>query len=273
MSAYSVFGGSPAALEYIDSSASLESNIKRLVVDPRGSVRALVENTLLKEFNKIGPVLSILNRIGNGKRTYRELREVFDQRNTGNLSRWLSKMVANDVVTRSYPINEDENSKHGFYSIGDNLFRFYFTYVYPNRSRIENVGVDAVYDNLIKPSLDTYLSYRFEDVARQYFSMLAKAGRLDGIIGIGSYWYDDRKRQANGEFDVVLEFINGYDVFEVKFLKNKMTEKLAATEAEKIRSIESFKSRRIGFVSIEGFDFTSNEYVLIDGNMLFSVTS
>lgn len=273
VSAYSVFGGSPAALEYIDSSASLESNIKRLVVDPRGSVRALVENTLLKEFNKIGPVLSILNRIGNGKRTYRDLREVFDQKNTGNLSRWLSKMVANDVVTRSYPINEDENSKHVFYSIGDNLFRFYFTYVYPNRSRIENVGVDAVYDNLIKPSLDTYFSYRFEDVARQYFSMLAKAGRLDGIIGIGSYWYDDRKRQANGEFDVVLEFINGYDVFEVKFLKNKMTEKLAATEAEKIRSIESFKSRRIGFVSIEGFDFTSNEYVLIDGNMLFSVTS
>ena len=152
-------------------------------------------------------------------------------------------------------------------------FDIYFTYVYPNRSRIENVGVDAVYDNLIKPSLDTYFSYRFEDVARQYFSMLAKAGRLDGIIGIGSYWYDDRKRQANGEFDVVLEFINGYDVFEVKFLKNKMTEKLAATEAEKIRSIESFKSRRIGFVSIEGFDFTSNEYVLIDGNMLFSVTS
>ena len=91
----------------------------------RGSVRALVENTLLKEFNKIGPVLSILNRIGNGQRTYRELREVFDQKNTGNLSRWLSKMADNDIVTKSYPINEDENSKHVFYSISDNLFPMY----------------------------------------------------------------------------------------------------------------------------------------------------
>ena len=44
---------------------------------------------------------------------------------------------------------------------------------------------------------------------------------------------------------------------------------LAEQEAEKIRSIESFKARMSGFVSIDGFDFTSSEYVLIDGSMLY----
>ena len=68
---------------------------------------------------------------------------------------------------------------------------------------------------------------------------------------------------------MVLEFVNGYDVFEVKFLKGGMTEALAAEEADKIRSIRSFRARRIGFVSIEGFDFSSSEYVLIDGDMLY----
>lgn len=68
---------------------------------------------------------------------------------------------------------------------------------------------------------------------------------------------------------MVLEFVNGYDVFEVKFLKGSMTEALAAEEADKIRSIRSFRARRIGFVSIEGFDFSSSEYVLIDGDMLY----
>ena len=33
--------------------------------------------------------------------------------------------------------------------------------------------------------------------------------------------------------------------------------------------LKSFKARRIGFVSIEGFDFTSDEYDLIDGNKLY----
>lgn len=91
-------------------------------------------------------------------------------------------------------------------------------------------------------------------------------------MDIGSYWYDGRKRHMNAEFDVVLEFVNGYDVFEVKFLKGKMDLSLAQEEAEKIRSIESFKARRIGFVSIEGFDFTSTDYILIDGAMLYEGT-
>lgn len=266
---YSVFGGSPAALECIDASISLDENIRRLLLDPRGSVRAIVENMLLKEFSKLGPVLNILSRIGNGKRTYGELKEVFDPANTGNLSRWLTKLVTNDVITKSAPVNGKENPKRTFYAIKDNLFRFYFTYVYPNRSRIEHVGAMAVYDSIVRPSLETYLSYRFEDIAKEYFSRLAHSGELEGIMDIGSYWYDDRKRHMNGEFDVVLEFVNGYDVFEVKFLKGKMDLSLAQEEAEKIRSIESFKARRIGFVSIEGFDFTSSDYILIDGAMLY----
>ena len=266
---YSVFGGSPAALECIDTSLSLDDNIRHLLLDPRGNARILVENVLLKEFNKLGPVLNILSRIGNGKRTYSELKDVFDPANTGNLSRWLTKLVSNGVIVKNAPINGKENPKRAFYSINDNLFRFYFSYVYPNRSRIEHAGASAVYEGIVMPSIETYLSYRFEDIAKEYFSHLAHLGKLEGIIDIGSYWYDDRKRHANGEFDVVLEFVNGYDVFEIKCLKGKMDRLLADQEAEKIRSIESFKARKIGFVSIDGFDFTSSEYALIDGSMLY----
>ncbi len=268
---YSVFGGSPAVLENIDLSSSLEENIKNLIIDPHGSARALVENTLLKEFTKIGPVLSIMTRVGNGKRTYSELKEVFDQKGTGNLSRWLSKLESNDIMEKHLPINEKSNNRKAFYTINDNLFRFYFTYVYPNRSRIDRIGVESVFSNLIKPSLDTYISYRFEDIAKQYFSRLARNGRLEGVIDIGSYWYDDKIRHTNGEFDLVLEFTNGYDVFEVKFLKKPMTKELADEEAGKIRSISSFKARRLGFVSIEGFDFASNDYVLITGEDLYKL--
>ncbi len=269
---YSVFGGSPAVLECIDASIPLDENIRHLLLDPRGNARILVENVLLKEFNKLGPVLNILSRIGNGKRTYSELKDVFDPANTGNLSRWLTKLANNDVIVKNAPINGRENSKRAFYSIKDNIFRFYFSYVYPNRSRIEHVGASAVYENFVRPSLETYLSCRFEDVAKEYFSRLACLGKLEGIIDIGSYWYDDRKRHVNGEFDVVLEFLNGYDVFKVKYLKGKMDRLLAEQEAEKIRSIESFKARKIGFVSIDGFDFASSEYVLIDGSMLYEDT-
>ena len=32
---------------------------------------------------------------------------------------------------------------------------------------------------------------------------------------------------------------------------------------------EEIRARKIGFVSIEGFAFSSSEYVLIDGDMLY----
>lgn len=268
---YAVFGGSPAVLETIDTSRTLEENIIKLLLSPQGSARALVENTLLKEFGKIGPVLSILNRIGNGKRSYGELKEVFDQKNTGNLSRWLAKLCENDIVRKIMPINEKENTRKAFYTIGDNLFRFYFTYVFPYRSRIDRIGPEAVAENIILPSLDTYLSYRFEDIAKQYFSRLAKAGRLKSILDMGSYWYNDRITHCTGEFDVVLEFPDGYDVFEVKYLKDRMPYELAQKKAEEIRALKAFKARRIGFVSISGFAFTSDEFILVDGDMLYSV--
>ncbi len=117
---------------------------------------------------------------------------------------------------------------------------------------------------MIAPSLDTYTSYRAEDIAKEYFSRLAKKGELKGIVDIGSYRYDDKVRHRNGGFDVVLEFVDGYDVFEVKFLHGPLLKDKALEEAERIKSIESFKARRIGFVSIDGFDFASDEFVLID---------
>ena len=43
----------------------------------------------------------------------------------------------------------------------------------------------------------------------------------------------------------------------------------SAEEAAKILAIPQFKARRIGFVSMEGFGFSPDEYVLIDGGMLY----
>ena len=268
---YSIFGGSPAALEMVDPSLSLKENIKRLILDGQGSARALVENTLLKEFGKIGPVLSIMTRLGNGKRTYGELKEVFDQKNTGNLSRWLTKMASNDMVSRLVPINEKEKGKKVFYSISDNLFRFYFTYVYPNRSRLERVGVDAVYEALIAPSLETYVSYRFEDIAKEYFSKLAKAGKLEGIIDIGSYWYDDRERKANGEFDVALKTDSGYEVYDAKFVRKPFPEDEAEEEMRQVGRITDISVRKLGIISASGFEKASDAYAQISADDMFSI--
>ena len=265
-----VFGGLPAALEQVDISSSLASNIKELFLEPEGRVRTLVERTIMQEYRKLGSVFSLLTLLGNGKRTYGELKEKIDPHNTGNLSKLLKKLIDNETVVCIHPINRKEDRKTTFYAISDNLLRFYFTYVHPNRSRIQQFGVDAVFEQFVEPSLSTYLSYRFEDIARSYFSRSVKSGLLKGVIDIGTYWYDDKKRHRNGEFDCAVSYGDGYDIFEVKHLSAPMDRTLADEEIRKIQEIGAMNVKHIGFVSLEGFSFTDPDYILISGKELFS---
>ena len=267
---YSVFGGSPNVLEAIDTSLTLENNIERLLLAPDGRIRSFIEHSLLMEYGKIGSALSIFEMLGNSKKTYTEIKDRLDPANTVNLAKQLEKFINNESIRKVRPINKKNEKKRTFYTISDNLIRFYFRYVYPNRRQLELINEKAVFDESIKPSLDTYISNRFESIAHVYFVRLARNGKLPGIVDIGTYWYDDKEHHANGEFGCVLEFRDGYDVFEVKYYKDRMTESAADKECEQIRAIKDFKARRIGFVSISGFDFESDDYVLITGEDLFN---
>ena len=267
---YSVFGGSPNVLERLDASRNLEENIKMLLLAPDGRVRSFVESSLIQEYSKIGPALSLFSMLGNDKHTYTEIKDKLDPSNTGNLSKQLSRFMDNDAIRKVSPINHKDEKKRTFYTLNENLMRFYFTYVHPNRSMIESVGEEAVFNGRIRESLNTYISYRFEEIVRSYFSRLAKRGNLPDIMDIGTYWYDDKKLKRNGEFDCVLEFVNGYDVYEAKYLEEPMSQTLAESEIEKIEAISDFKPRGIGFVSVSGFDFHNDNISLISGEDLYS---
>lgn len=270
VAAISVFGGLPAALGQVDPMSSIASNIKELLLEPDGRIRALVERTIMQEHRKLGSVYSLLTQLSNGKKTYRELREKIDPHNTGNLSKLLKKLIDNEAVECVHPINRPDDRKTAFYTIRDNLLRFYFTYIHPNRSRIQQFGVDAVFEQFVEPSLSTYLSYRFEDIARSYFQRAVRAGLLKGVLDVGTYWYDDAKRHRNGEFDCAVLYADGYDIIEVKHLAAPMDRLLADEEIRKIRGIDSLEVRRIGFVSLEGFSFADPCCILISGADLFA---
>lgn len=267
---YSIFGGSPNVLESIDSSLSLEENMENLLLAPDGRVRSFVERSLMQEYGKIGPALSLFQLIGNSKKTYTEIKDKLDPTNTGNLSKLLDKFISNEVIRKVSPINHKNEKKRSFYTLDENLMRSYFTYVHPNRSQLELLGEKSVFSSKVHPSLDTFISYRFEEIARSYFSRLARTGRLSDIIDIGTYWYDDKKSKQNEEFDCVLEASDGYEVYEVKYLKAALTEEKAKDEADKIYRIKDFTIKQVGFISIEGFSFSNSNFKLITGEDLFT---
>ena len=263
---YSVFGGSPYVLSLIDGT-SLKRNICSRLISISGSIRAYVEAVVNVEVARIPHGITILTLLGNGKRKYSEIEDVVGRDASGVLAGELRKLVDLDVITRTVPINKSSRSKV-FYEISDPVIRFYFAYIYPNPALLMT-NPEAFYETFISRSIADFMARRFETACRQYFALLVKNGIRTDILDIGSYWYDDKERRCNGEFDVALRTMEGYEIYDAKFVKSPFTEREAEGERLQISRIPGLSVSRWGIISSAGFRERSNAYIQISLDDMF----
>lgn len=265
---YSVFGGSPFVLSQLNQNMSFEENIKTYLLPDTSVIRTNIENVIFKELKK-GFDVGILLALKNGKKRYSEIASYLDEKSVASLDKQLAKLVDAEILEKVYPINKKDDKKKNFYTIKNNLLKFYYSYICSNKGRINFIGETVFFDNIIKPSLTTFLSYRFEDIAKEYLSREIKKGIYPKAVDLGTYWYDDKAKKQNGEFDCVLKETDGFILFECKLYNRTMT--LKECEEEEVQVLQSpLKNiNKIGFISISGFDFSSDKYILISSKDMF----
>lgn len=262
---HAVFGGSPFILSLIREEESLSENIKRLLLNPTGIARTYIEFILFKEVGKVGILNDILRVLGNGKLRYSQIENKLNLKSTGLLSKYLKLLEKMDLVDVTIPVNKKADDKKTFYSIKDNLVRFFYAYIYPNKSQLQNIGADAFFESYISPSLTTFISYRFEGIVRDYLMLRASRESLP-VLNIGTYWYDDKLTRTNGEFDCVVQYKTYYMIYEVKFYSRPMSVSEIHEEVKQIESITEIENKKIGFVCTGGFEekIDGYEYITID---------
>lgn len=266
---YAVFGGSPYVNLFLRQDRDLRENILQTILNVNSPVYLYASHLLMSDFTSTLQAERIFSVIGNGAKRYSEIESKLHIEKTGALNKQLAPLVEMEQVRRTLPINRINDDKKATYELSDNLLRFYYTYVYKQKSALEMLGAAAFYDAYVEPTITEFISRRFEEICRDYFSLLARAGRLPGVRNIGRYYYDDPKNKKNGEFDVVLEYADGYDVFEAKFLQKPMDLTMQHHEAGQIREIRDFAVRSIGFISANGFAETEDAYNYLDGTALY----
>lgn len=267
---YAVFGGYPFVLDYIRPDKDLRWNIENVLLDTKGYVYTSLRYALLQEIFRIETAEAILIILGNGKARNSEIASSMSV-STANVSIEIRKLMDMEIVSSTFPINRNKDEKKNFYEISDNLLRFFYAYILPNENEIDLRGPSAFYKRFIEPSITDYIARRFEKIIPEYLRRQIRMGNADDIIDIGTYWYDIPKERRNGEFDCAVKKDNGYTIIECKYLKDRMQESLAVSEERKIRMIEGLDVREIGFAAANGFDFTSEEVLLISGDDLYDL--
>ena len=104
----------------------------------------------------------------------------------------------------------------------------------------------------------------------QYFSKLSLSGKRSDILAIGSYWFDDKIKKLNGEYDCAFKTPKGYEIYECKLLKNKAPKSLIEEEKRKAMNAEGINIARFGVVSSSGFEEEVEGVIMIDGEELYN---
>ncbi len=160
---------------------------------------------------------------------------------------------------KNEPINRINDNKKVTYSLCNNTLRFFYSYIYKKESIINILGREVFYETYIEKSLNTFIAFRFENIVRQFLSLLIKNSTLKDIYNLGSYYYDDVKNKVNGEFDIALKKVESYDIIIAKYLKDKLDDKTIYEEIEQIKAIKEINVKDYGFVSINGFETNNIE--------------
>ena len=267
---YAVFGGSPFVNQALQPTAPIRENIISTILNPMSAVYLYASQLLLSDYSVKINAERIFSVIGNGKKRYTEIEDKLDVKKTGNLSKQIKSLIDLEIIARNSPINKIGDNKKSTFEINDNLLRFYFTFIYKNASALQVLGAEAFYDEYIAPALTDFISRRFEGICRDYFSLQVRSGKMKGVRNIGSYYYDDPAHRKNGEFDVALEFADGYEIYEAKYYAQPMTLDEIHREVQQVEAIKELTVKQIGFIAINGFAEREEPYLYLDGNDIFA---
>lgn len=268
---YAVFGGSPFVNGCLQPEKSLKENIINTILNPTSAVSNYAENLLMSDLSSSINTERILFAVANGKKKHKDIEKKLGMESNGLLSKHLKTIVEMDLLTKVYPINVKEDNKKVYYEINDNLLRFYYTFVYKNKSALQVLGADAFYEEYIQQSIITFISHRFEEIGRNFFSLLVKSKKIKGILDIGTYYFDNPEKKENGEFDIALKKKDGYEIYEAKYYLKPLKATEMLEEEKQIKQIKGLNISKIGFITVSGVENGIDRFSYINGEELYNV--
>ena len=195
MPVFATLGGMPAYLKKFDPRKTFWKNVNEQMLQPEAYLFAEPEFMLREELREPRNYFAILRAMSLGKTRVGEIinETGFDKSLVG---KYLSVLHDLRIIRREIPITEKapEKSKKGLYFLSDPFFRFWFKYVFPNRSFIEEGDSAYVLKHKIKPDFDIFVSQVFEDVCRDLVR--------SGAVGKRKYSRVGRWWTKNAEIDV-----------------------------------------------------------------------
>ena len=214
---YAVLGGIPHYLRQWNPKLSVDENIKRNILTKGCILYSEVEFLLHQELRETPIYNSIIEAVALGNTKLNDISQKSLLEDTAKTSVYLKNLMELGIVEREFSVDskikERANTGRGTYRLTDNFFRFWYAFGFANYSQLEDGDVDGVYEYVVKPALQEFASFAFEDVCREFVRMLqkknelpfrySKIGRWMGKTTVRDEKASDGLRTAETEIDLL----------------------------------------------------------------------
>ena len=163
---YSIWGGVPLYWEIRKTSGSLDNALSHHVVNQYGLLTEEPERLFSDEIRTSVQAYTLLSLIGSGCHRLSELAARIGKPST-HLSAGLGFLTDLKYIRREIPFGESlRSTKKTLYKIDDPFLNFWFTFVVPEKSRID-LGLTYQALSHIKKNLPQFTSNAWEELCRQ----------------------------------------------------------------------------------------------------------
>ena len=117
--------------------------------------------------------------------------------------KYLDTLIGLNILYKEFPFGENpEKSRKGIYRIRDNCYRFWYRYVFLNKTIIEQGAGAALLKSLL-PELNSYIGIPFEEICMQYMVRMNNLSALPFVFTKFGRW-----REPNAEIDMAFSDTN-----------------------------------------------------------------
>lgn len=194
LKAYAVLGGVPGYWMSFSETKSTAENIEENLISAESRLYEEMSVYLERELREPAVYNTILTAMA---RDCNKLNDIY--RHTGfsraKISVYLKNLMELDLVEKVYSYDTEgrANAQKGIYRIANAYVRFYFRYLFPNQSMLQQLIPEEFYEKKVAPSYDLYTEEAYRKICREQMSReyrvvgewLGKTGTIDIVASDG----------------------------------------------------------------------------------------
>lgn len=200
--AYGILGGIPRYLNAFTDNKSLEENIAHEIIRNGAFLNDEPEMLLKMELREPMIYNGILQAISGACNTLTEISDRIHE-DKSKISKYLLTLQTIRLIDRKVPCGESSKSKKSIYVITDNYYKFWYRYVFTNKSYYNILGTEDAAKEVTE-DIPNFMGMAFEDICKQYLIRQAKAKKLPFIpYLIDKWWGNNPAIKAQDDVDIL----------------------------------------------------------------------